>query len=333
MRLALDPSSQLAKARLDELNNLLAKREPAAPAPDGARRDPALLTAAAATAAPTVRRGPDGPTAAATPPQSAPSGARRDPALLMTTAVSPSPPRGYRPRTRVAIPSVPAEDGAMQRLWATSDSASGAPPPPRPDARARNTAPTAPPQRRDSHPQPDAAPPDDSSTLPLLAIDSPMAAQADTRGPDRASIPPPQSFEALRTARPDAHPPTVSTPIAPPGALRRPAPQRPARPRLRTRTRTRSPWIRPGNPPSAPDEPGDPDDRSPRASASQGNRPFYQRQLARACLEAASSRSSSIPDRTSQLRTRLGWPSPQAHAGSRSQYPLGSRQSGLKRTA
>ena len=214
--LALDPSSQLAKARLDELNNLLAKREPVAPAPDGARRDPALLTAATATAAPTARRGPDGTTAAATPPQSAPSGARRDPALLTTTAVSPSPPQGYRPRTRVANPSVPAEDGAMQRLWATADSASGAPPTPRPDARARNTAPTAPPQRRDSHPQPDAAPPDDSSTLPLLAIDSPMAAQAGTRGPDRASIPPPQSFEALRTARPDAHPPAVSTPIAPP---------------------------------------------------------------------------------------------------------------------
>jgi hypothetical protein len=187
-----------------------------APAPDDARRDPALLTAATATAAPTARRGPDGTTAAATPPQSAPSGARRDPALLTTTAVSPSPPQGYRPRTRVAIPSVPAEDGAMQRLWATADSASGAPPPPRPDARARNTAPTAPPQRRDSHPQPDAAPPDDSSTLPLLAIDSPRPAQAGTRGPDRASMPPPQSFEALRTAGPDAHPPAVSTPIAPP---------------------------------------------------------------------------------------------------------------------
>src|SRR5208337_1321710 len=84
--LALDPSSQLAKARLDELNNLLAKREPAAaPAPDGARRDPALLTTA--TAAPPARPGPDGPTAAATPPQPAPSRARRDPALLTTAAV------------------------------------------------------------------------------------------------------------------------------------------------------------------------------------------------------------------------------------------------------
>jgi len=220
--LALDPSSQLAKARLDEFNSLLAKREPAAaPAPDGARRDPALLTTATATppqSAPSgARRDPALlTTATATPPQSAPSGARRDPALLSTAAVSPSPPQGYRPRTRVAIPSVPAEDDAMQRLWATADSASGAPPPPRPDARARNTAPTAPPQRRDSHPQPDAAPPDDSSTLPLLAIDSPRPAQAGTRSPDRASIPPPQSFEALRTARPDAHPPAVSTPIAPP---------------------------------------------------------------------------------------------------------------------
>ncbi len=187
--LALDPSSQLAKARLDELNNLLAKRQPAA-APDGARRDPALLT---------------------------------------TAAVSPAPPQGYRPRTRVAIPipSLPAEDEAMQRLWATVDSASGAPPPPRPDARARNTAPTAPPQRRDSHPQPAAAPPDDSSTLPLLAIDSLRPAQAGTRGPDRASIPPPQSFEAPRTAQPDAHPPAVSTPIAPPRRTPTPRPATP----------------------------------------------------------------------------------------------------------
>jgi len=211
--LALDPSSQLAKARLDELNNLLAKREPAA-APDGARRDPALLATATAAAAPPARRGPDRPIATTTPPQSAPSGARCNPALLTTAAVSPSPPRGYRPRTRVAIPCVPAEDDSMQRLWATADSAIGGPPPPRPAARA--TALTALPQRRDSHPQPDAAPPDDSSTLPLLAIDSPIPAQAGTRGPDRDSIPPPQSFEALRTARPDAHPPAVSTPIAPP---------------------------------------------------------------------------------------------------------------------
>ena len=114
--LALDPSSQLAKARFDELNNLLAKRESAAPAPDGARRDPALLTTAtaAAAAAPTVRRGPDGPTAiataTATPLQSAPSGARRNPALLTTAAASPplrrdtgpgreSPSRACRPRT------------------------------------------------------------------------------------------------------------------------------------------------------------------------------------------------------------------------------------------
>jgi len=53
-----------------------------------------------------------------------------------------------------------------------------------------------------------------------------------------------------------------------PGALRRPAPQRPARPRLRTRTR--SPSIRPGNPPSAPDGPGDPDDRSPGRQPAKG---------------------------------------------------------------
>jgi Tfp pilus assembly protein PilF len=39
--LAIDPTSQLAKARLDELNILIARRQPAQ---DGARRDPAVLT-------------------------------------------------------------------------------------------------------------------------------------------------------------------------------------------------------------------------------------------------------------------------------------------------
>jgi len=85
--LALDPSCQLAKARLDQLNTLVAKRESAA-APAGARRDPALLTTA--TAALPARLGPTGPTA--TPPRSAPSGVRRDPALNTTAAVSASRP-------------------------------------------------------------------------------------------------------------------------------------------------------------------------------------------------------------------------------------------------
>ena len=263
----------------------------------------------------------------------------------------------------------------MQRLWATADSASGAPPTPRPDARARNTAPTAPPQRRDSQPQPDAAPPDDSSTLPLLAIDSPMAAQAGTRGPDRASIPPPQSFEACGPLGRTPIPQRSQLQSRHPGALRRPAPQRPARPRLRTRTRT--PWIRPGNPPSAPNGPGDPDDRSPgrqpasggfswgaphqrprcligpslsllnanrpkargaigfvavvrscaneevvRASSPfrsvQGNQPFYAEATGTGMSRSRLLTESFDSRPYIQLRTRLGWPSPQAHAGSRS---------------
>ena len=56
--LAIDPSCQLAKARLDQLNTLVAKRE----SPDGARRDPS--TVMTATAAPPARREPDSPTAA-----------------------------------------------------------------------------------------------------------------------------------------------------------------------------------------------------------------------------------------------------------------------------
>ena len=244
--LALDPSSQLAKARLDELNNLLAKREPAAPAPDGARRDPPLLTAATATAAPTARRGPDGPTAAApprphrNPPRPAPGATRRcsrprrsPPPLRRGTGPGrESPSRPCRPRTAPC-------------------SGSGRPPT-RPAAPRRRPGPTPAPATPPRRPRPsDETPtrnprrfPDDTSTLPLLAIDSPTAAQAETRSPDRASIPPPQSFEALRTARPDAHPPAVSTPIAPPRRTPTPRTATPGGPRLRTRTR--SPWIRPG---------------------------------------------------------------------------------------
>ena len=191
--LAIDPSCQLAKARLDELNTLVAKRESAA----GARRDPATLTTETATAAPPVPPGSDSPTA---PPEQPTAGvARRDPALRTTAAVvSRSPGQQYRPMTRVAIPPLPAESGAMARLWS-----SAAAPPPRPA-----TVPPAPPGRPDAHPQRDAALPVGSASAPLLAIDSPRPAPARTRRP----IPTPRPFP---TPDPVAIDPTSKSTVGP----------------------------------------------------------------------------------------------------------------------
>jgi Flp pilus assembly protein TadD len=185
--LALDPSSELAKTRLAELSNLMAKHQPVR---DGARRSPAQLTTATAPA-PAVRV-PEGPSASA--PRSAPSGDRSDPALLTTAAVYPTRPQRYRPSTRLAIPPLPVDDGTMERFWSTADSSRPAQAPARQAARAHHTARTAPPRQRDSQPEPDAVRPDGSSTGPLLAIDSPKPTQASNRRPDRASIPPPRSF-------------------------------------------------------------------------------------------------------------------------------------------
>ncbi len=173
--LAIDPSCELAKVRLDQLNTLVAKRE----SPDGARRDPAPLT----TAVPPAPRGPASPTAA--PEQSVQSAARRDPALITTAAVSSSSAQRYRPKTRVAIPSLPTENGAMARLWSTVD--------------APGAAPTAQPERReDAHAQVDAPQPDNSSSLPMRAIASPGPAPSGTRRGGRRPVPPPRPF-----AKPD----------------------------------------------------------------------------------------------------------------------------------
>jgi len=227
--LALDPSSQLASTRLAELDNLLAKRDPAS-APEGARRDPALLTTA--TVAPRPRRELAGPTP--TSQQFAPSDVGRDPVTLRTAAVAPSSPQGYSPRRRPALPAVPADGEMIPRLWSAADSAASTPARPLRELRTPAATARAPRERRDSDRQAGAASPADSPTRPLLAISSSTSAPTTTRRPDRLTIPPPRSFEKLppprsfearRIAGPDAHPPATSTAIAPP----RPAPtSRPA---------------------------------------------------------------------------------------------------------
>jgi tetratricopeptide (TPR) repeat protein len=194
--LAIDPSCELAKVRRDQLKTLVAKRE----SPDGARRDPAPVT----TATPPALRGPASPIAA--PEQSIQSAARRDPALITTAAMSSSSAQRYRPKTRVAIPSLAAENGAMGRLWSTVDA------PPRPPAPA--AAPTAPPERReDAHAQRDAAQPDDSSSVPMLAIASPRpAAPPVTRRGGRRPVPPPRPFAKPGPVAVDPTPKSTSGP-------------------------------------------------------------------------------------------------------------------------
>ena len=187
--LALDPSNQLAKARLDQLSALVAKQEPAS-RPKGDEGKPERLAN-----------------------ESSP---RRDPAVRVTAAVSQSPTQQYRPNARVAIPSLPANDDAMRRLWAAGD----ATPTPPPDLPATPTTTVAKPQNTQS--QPGAAPLADSS-VPLTAVRAPRLAPAKTQGPKPSSIPPPRSFQIPPTALPA----TKSTATPPPSV----PPQRMATPR------------------------------------------------------------------------------------------------------
>jgi Flp pilus assembly protein TadD len=103
--LALNASSPVAKARLDQLNAMLAKLEPKR---GGAPGGPQVLTTS--TTAPPPR--PGGPTT--TSPDSARSLALRDPALL-PTATKIDPPRRW---AAVAVPPRPAEgDTTVDRWW------------------------------------------------------------------------------------------------------------------------------------------------------------------------------------------------------------------------
>jgi tetratricopeptide (TPR) repeat protein len=120
--LAIDPSCQLAKTRLDQLNTLVARRESS----DGAL--PGQAPIATATAAPPSVPASVSQTTTATAQKSAQLAPRSDAAVVATAAVSPSTAQGYRPMKRVARPSLPAETGAMARLWSSVD-APGAPAP------------------------------------------------------------------------------------------------------------------------------------------------------------------------------------------------------------
>jgi tetratricopeptide (TPR) repeat protein len=92
--LVLDPASKVAKARLDQLNGLVAKLEPGRA---GAPHGPQVLTTSTGAPRPGVR--------AATPPDASRSLAPRDPALL-TTAATGDPSR-HLAGIGVAVPPRP----------------------------------------------------------------------------------------------------------------------------------------------------------------------------------------------------------------------------------
>src|SRR5262249_29211373 len=113
--LALDPASPIAKARLNQLNALLAKLEPTR---TGAPRGPQVLTTS--TAAPR----PQPALPFATSSQSTRSPAPRDPALptAATTVGSPRRPAGMR----ITVPPHSTAGEAMVDSWWVDDSAAGA---------------------------------------------------------------------------------------------------------------------------------------------------------------------------------------------------------------
>ena len=159
--LAIDPACQLAKTRLDQLNTLVARRESA----DGASRGLAPITAA--TTAPPSVSGHVGPTTTTTTTaqQYAPSGPRSDSAVLTTAAVSPSSAQRYRPVTRGARPSLPAQTGAMAQLWSSTDAPAAVAPvaaAAQPRAASRRAIP---PPRPVSTPEPDATNPTPKATI------------------------------------------------------------------------------------------------------------------------------------------------------------------------
>ena len=265
--LALDPSSQLAKARLDRVER------PARQAGAGPGRTAPGTTRRCSRPRPRPPpRGAAWPDPTPAPPRTAIRPVRRParPGAAHDRGDLPPPPRGTDPGREVPIPPLPAEGGAMQRLWAIPDSASERPA----DAPARRPRQRTPPRR----PRPSDEPPDrnptpprrtHSSSLPLLAIDSPGRPHQPAPAAPTAHHPPAAVLRCSAdhsAGRPS--PGSLNSDRATPAHSDAPLPQRPARPRLRTRTR--SPWIRPGNPPSAPDGPGDPDDRSPGRQPASG---------------------------------------------------------------
>jgi hypothetical protein len=113
--LDLDPSSQVAKARLGQLNALLAKLEPKR---IGGTSGPQVLTTSATTSRPRPA------VSVVTPPQSVRFPASRDSALLRASRAIPPPRRAAGLRPVVSPPAAP-RDTRIDSWW-VDESPSGA---------------------------------------------------------------------------------------------------------------------------------------------------------------------------------------------------------------
>ncbi|HZW35061.1 MAG TPA: tetratricopeptide repeat protein, partial [Isosphaeraceae bacterium] len=196
-----DPASKVARARLDQLNALLAKLEPTRA---GAAPGPALLTTS--TGAPPPR--PARPTA--TPPDASRSLAPRDPALF-TTATSVAPPL-RQAGIAVAGPPHPAQNNAQMDRWWVNDSAVGTAP--RRLSGPATGAPRPLPDRPTPRPEPQAPQPQ-SRSGPWLAV-APPSQPTPSNPPSKRPIIPPPRPPKLPVTRPLDPPPTRSTSVPPP---------------------------------------------------------------------------------------------------------------------
>ena len=331
--LSLDPSSPLAKARLDQLNALLAKRDK----PRDLRPQDARVLTTATDAPP---RRPEVVNTSATPtlPQPPRSLALRDPGLITTVAtVAPQRPRPQRPSPRAS----PAGRGQRHAaLWSPVDSAGGASPGRRTGAPTQgSTGPPAPPA---ASPRPAcAASGRPHSSGRILAVNKPGQAPPNGREPRRRPCPhprPPSRRRRPRRTRPDRHaqprlprlwrvpypsrlrPRRPRRPSLPPGFPRRSWPRNPdpipARVRFPRPPSSEHPVIPP--PRGLGEDQPSPSMARPRAKDRRDRRrvALSRRILASECaVLAIGRRFASHSHRTSWRRVRIHGPGPANRGG------------------
>jgi hypothetical protein len=207
--LALDPTAEVAKDRLNQLNTILAKHQKHRG--DGPTDSRVLTTSydalpkprpdvampAANQPIPAANR----PIPAANQPDTASSPSPHDPRLV-ATAESFSSSRAYA-RTHVPIPSLPDEDPAMRNLWATFDM-------------TRPSATALPPAKEGSHRQSGVNQSEGTSSDPGLAARASNPARSTSPSPRNALSPPRPTLESPTTTKKNQPRPASSISIPPP---------------------------------------------------------------------------------------------------------------------
>jgi tetratricopeptide (TPR) repeat protein len=222
--LALDPSSQLAKDRLGQLNTLVAKIDKPR---DGAPKDSGLVTTSAGVSPfrgeLSTATGTTASISQLADPVRPP--AALDPGLIMT-ASNVNPPERYQ-TSRFPVPSLPVDNASPRDFWAGVDSGPNAttgrqPGPPR-------VSPPVSLEQPNSRPRPDTAASRGPSHGPLLAINASKPAPSDRGSPNRPKIPRPRPPQAAATGRPGKTQSISSTPTSRslPSQARVPAEPRP----------------------------------------------------------------------------------------------------------